>query len=69
VLGKHSGTDIHDQHSAFETLASVSYTSKLRKSSVLKDGPPEIEKWMAKNRMKKMRERLDRSGKTTGSAS
>ena len=53
----------------YERIYSLHYTSKLKKSSILTDGPSEIKKWMDKNRRKKMEERLNRSGKTTGPAS
>ncbi|OWP56862.1 MAG: hypothetical protein B2I17_03630 [Thermoplasmatales archaeon B_DKE] len=53
----------------YERLSSVSYTSKLRKSSIVGDGPPQIRKWIAKMRLKKLMDRLNRTTKTTGLAS
>ncbi len=53
----------------YVTLTSISYTSKLRNSDVLKGGVPEIRKRMVKMRREKMRERVKRSAKTRGSAS
>ncbi|EQD28858.1 hypothetical protein B2A_14727, partial [mine drainage metagenome] len=61
------GTRSDSGDRVYETLASVSYTSKLRKGNIMADGPPEIRKWMDKKRKKKMEERLNRSGEMSGS--
>jgi transposase len=63
------GTRSETGDRTYEKLASISYTSRLRKSNTVKDGPPEIKKWMGKKYMKKIEERLDRSMKRRGQAS
>ncbi len=51
----------------YEMLRSVSYTTKLRNSKISNDGPPEIESWIAKKCLKKIKERLNRSAETADS--
>jgi transposase len=66
---RNGGTRSESGDRVYERIYSLHYTSKLKKSSILTDGPSEIKKWMDRNRRKKMEERLNRSGKTTGPAS
>ena len=58
---RNGGTGSESGDRVYERIYSLHYTSKLKKSSILMDGPPEIKKWMDK--------RLNRSRKTTGPAS
>lgn len=58
---RNGGTRSESGDRVYERIYSLHYTSKLKKSSILMDGPPEIKKWMDK--------RLNRSRKTTGPAS
>ena len=66
---RNGGTRSESGDRVYERIYSLHYTSKLKKSCILADGPPEIKEWMDRNRMKKMEERLNRSGKTKGQAS
>ena len=63
------GTRFNAGDSVYETPYSVLYASKLGKSDIMADGPSDIWKWMVEKRFAKMEERLNRSAKTTGSAS
>ncbi|EQD48574.1 hypothetical protein B1A_13993, partial [mine drainage metagenome] len=63
----YEGTRSDSGDRAYETLELGSYTSKLRKSNILKNEPSEIKKSLDKKRLRKMHERLNRSGKRTGS--
>ena len=63
------GTRSESGDRVYETLASVSYTSRIRKSNIMADGPVELKKWMDRKRKKKMEERVERSAETAGSAS
>ena len=66
---RNGGTRSDSGDRIYERIYSPHYTFKLRKSTILIDGQPEIKKWMQKNRRKKMEEWLNRSGKTTDPAS
>ncbi|WP_162009534.1 IS66 family transposase [Thermoplasma volcanium] len=63
------GTRSETGDRTYEKLTSVSYTSRLWKSNIVKDGQPEIRKWMGKKYMKKIEGRLDKSMKRRGQAS